>query len=123
MFEKIPSHKTNRQVVPTGDFNGHAGTIANLAVMAYEGCKNHCPSARWFSEFAFRFQQGRAKGNAFRLSSDVLSALTFRVTGIPAEVITCCLKQAYFGLPFTMLVKVGSSVHIPKYATDGNACI
>ena len=90
MFEKIPSPKTNRQVVQTGDFNGHAGTIDNLAAMANEGCKNHCTSAHWFSEFAFRFQQGRLMGNAFRLSSDVLSALTFRATGIPAVVITCC---------------------------------
>ena len=109
MFEKIPSHKTNRQVVPTGVLKGHAGTIANLAVMAYEDCKNHCTSARWYSEFAFRFQQGRLMGSAFRLSSDVLSALTFRETGIPVVVITCCSKRAYFGLPFTMLVKAGSA--------------
>ena len=75
MFQKIPWHKTNCQVVPAGVLKGNAGTTANLAAIAYEGCKNHCTSARWFSEFAFRFQQGRMMSSAFRLSSHVLSVL------------------------------------------------
>ena len=72
-LKKIPSHKTNRQVVPAGVLKGNAGTTANLAAIAYEGCKNHCTSAQRFSGFAFRFQQGRMRSNAFRLSSHVLS--------------------------------------------------